>query len=80
MYSPVNFRCSKGTRPFEIAREKIKKYISDNKLQPIQYGELDLKLYPYYYDGTEYYRNDKNQIVRTTLSQVYIDNVLVIQY
>ena len=52
-------------------RERIHNYIRDNNLQEIPYGELDENLYPHYYDGTTYYRNNRNEIIRITLSEIY---------
>lgn len=71
MYSPVNFEDSRSKTTIKNDRERIKNYIRDNNLQEIPFGELDKTLYPYYYDGTKYYRNNKNQIIRITLTQIY---------
>lgn len=68
MYSPVNFEACKQNHVNNI----IQDYIRDNNLQKIPHEEFDYNLYPYYNDGTEYFKNDKNQIIRTTLEEVYL--------
>ena len=69
MYSQENFKDSRFT-----TLKRIQNYIRDNNLQEIPYGELDENLYPHYFDVTGYYKNNKNQIIRTTLEEVYLCN------
>lgn len=68
MYSPVNFEDSRSKTTIKNNKERIQNYIRDNNLQEIPYGELDEKLYPYYLDGTKYYMNNRNEIIRITLA------------
>ena len=76
MYSPVNFEDSRSKTKMKNDRERIRNYIRDNNLQEIPYGELDEKLYPHYYDGTKYYRNNSNEILRITLTEIYTNGWL----
>ena len=73
MYSQVNFKDSRFKTSIH-GNNIIRDYIRDNNLQKIPHDEFDYNLYPYYNDGTAYYKNNKNQIIRTTLEEVYLCN------
>lgn len=47
-------------------------FIKNNKLIIIPYNSLDQHSYPYYNDGTKYYKDPQGVIYRITLSQIFI--------
>lgn len=50
----------------------IQDFIKNNNLTEITFGILDQRNYPYYNDGTTYYKDPQGIIYRITLSQIFI--------
>jgi len=66
-YSPLTFTDSRAKNERAATKNYIDNFIKTNNLREYKYHEHDLT---YYFDGTRYYINDKNEVYRMHLSGI----------